>query len=83
MGLVMPLRDGRLVGVTEVSCAGRLLRNPDAPPIAPVVQTSVTAKYRNLTHSTQVVGTNTDWTHAMAFEIAEGRFLSDRSVSAR
>ncbi len=39
VGLVMPLRNRRLVGVTEVSCAGRLLRNPQAPPLAPLVQT--------------------------------------------
>ncbi len=44
--------------------------------IAPVVQTGATAKYRNLTHNTQVVGSNSQWARAMAFEITDGRFLS-------
>ncbi len=51
--------------------------------IAPVVQRSVTAKYRNLTHNTQVVGSTADWAHVMAFEIAEGRFLSPTEERAR
>jgi ABC-type antimicrobial peptide transport system permease subunit len=39
----------------------------DLSAIAPVVQTSATAKYRNLTHDTQVVGTNAEWATVMAF----------------
>ncbi len=73
-------RPGRL---TEEDVAALRSGARQISAIAPVVQTSVTAKYRNLTHSTQVVGTNTDWAHAMAFEIAEGRFLSDSEVRAR
>jgi len=55
----------------------------DISAIAPVVQTSGTAKYRNLTHDTQVVGTNAQWARAMAFEIAEGRFLNNADERSR
>ncbi len=55
----------------------------DISAIAPVVQTSGTAKYRNLTHDTQVVGTNAQWARAMAFEIAEGRFLKNADERSR
>jgi len=51
--------------------------------VAPTVQRGVTAKYRNLTHSTQVVGTNSDWPTAMAFEVADGRFFSASEQRAR
>jgi hypothetical protein len=39
VALEMPLRDKRLVGITRVSCRGKLLRNPQAPPLSPVVET--------------------------------------------
>jgi len=51
--------------------------------LAPVVQTGGNAKYRNLTHSTTIVGTNSDWTHALSFEIAHGRFLAPSEERAR
>lgn len=51
--------------------------------LAPTVQKGVTAKYRNLTHTTQAVGTNSQWPTAMAFEVAEGRFFSSSEQRAR
>ena len=51
--------------------------------LAPVVQTGGNAKYRNLTHSTTIVGTNSDWTHALSFEVAHGRFLAPSEERAR
>ncbi len=51
--------------------------------IAPIVQKSVTVKYRNLTHDTQVVGTTSQWAHVMAFEIEHGRFLNYSEQRAR
>ena len=51
--------------------------------IAPVVQRSGNAKYRNLTHSTQIVGTNSDWAYALSFEVAHGRFLAPSEERAR
>jgi len=58
-------------------------RVPHISAIAPVVQTNGTAKYRNLTHDTTVVGTNAQWAKAMAFDIAEGRFLTTADDRAR
>lgn len=43
--LLMPIADARLLGITEVSCDGRPLRNPDAPPIAPLVETDTGGHY--------------------------------------
>ncbi len=51
--------------------------------LAPVVQTGGTAKYRNLTHSTTIVGTNSDWAYALSFEVAHGRFLAPSEERAR
>ncbi|MBD3293037.1 MAG: FtsX-like permease family protein [Armatimonadia bacterium] len=51
--------------------------------LAPVVQSNATAKYRNLTHDTQVVGTTTSWAQVMAFEIDHGRFLLPTEQRAR
>jgi len=51
--------------------------------LAPTVQRGVTAKYRNLTHTTQAVGTNSDWPTAMAFEVAKGRFFTPSEQRAR
>ena len=48
----------------------------DVVAIAPVVSTNATAKYRNLTHTTSIIGSNTDWSTAQAFEIEEGEFFS-------
>ncbi|MEA3401272.1 MAG: ABC transporter permease [Armatimonadota bacterium] len=73
-------RPGRLVG-EDVEALEEELQRVSA--IAPVVQSSATAKYRNLTHSTQVVGSNSQWSHVMNFEIAHGRFLSPTEQRAR
>jgi len=51
--------------------------------VAPVVQTTGNAKYRNITHSTTVVGTTTDWPQVMAFDIEYGRFLVPSEQRAR
>jgi putative ABC transport system permease protein len=51
--------------------------------IAPIVQSTATAKYRNLTHDTQIVGTTTSWAQVMAFEIDHGRFLLPTEQRAR
>ncbi len=51
--------------------------------IAPIVQTAGSAKYRNRTHNTQVVGSNSQWAYVMNFEVAEGRFISETEVRAR
>jgi len=52
--------------------------------IAPIIQTgNATVKYRNLTHTTQIVGTLPEWAKVMAFEVAEGRFLSPSEERAR
>ena len=45
VALELPLRGKRLVGVTEVSCRGVLLRSPKAPPLAPVVQAEPSRNY--------------------------------------
>ncbi len=41
----LPLRDGRLCGITTVSCNGARLRNPQAPPLAPVIETVPRREY--------------------------------------
>ena len=51
--------------------------------VAPVVQTNGNAKYRNLSHTTGVVGATTVWPKVMAFEIAHGRFLTTSEERAR
>jgi len=43
--LVMPLRDGRLIGITSVTANGVPLRNPLAPPLAPLIQTTPARQY--------------------------------------
>ena len=44
--------------------------------IAPVVQTGTNVRYRNVTHSTQVVGSTPSWVDVLAFEMAHGRFFT-------
>ncbi|MGC9317393.1 MAG: ABC transporter permease [Armatimonadota bacterium] len=73
-------RPGRLVP-EDVEALEEQLRGVSG--IAPVVQASATAKYRNLTHSTQVVGTTPEWSHVMSFEVAHGRFMSPTEQRAR
>ncbi|MFW6156237.1 MAG: ABC transporter permease [Armatimonadota bacterium] len=52
--------------------------------IAPVVQNrNTTVKYRNLTHSTEVVGTTIAWAEVMAFDVEHGRFMSYAEQRAR
>ncbi|HCA47764.1 MAG TPA: multidrug ABC transporter substrate-binding protein [Armatimonadetes bacterium] len=51
--------------------------------VAPVVQTNGNAKYRNLSHTTGVVGATTVWPKVMAFEMAYGRFLTTSEERAR
>ncbi|NLO07128.1 MAG: FtsX-like permease family protein [candidate division WS1 bacterium] len=51
--------------------------------LAPVVQTNATAKYRNLSHKTQVVGTTAEWAEAMAFTVEHGRFITLTEERAR
>jgi len=55
----------------------------DVAAIAPVVSTSGSAKYRNLTHGTSLVGSTPDWTHALSFEIADGRFITNADIRGR
>lgn len=40
VALELPLRQQRLIGVTQVQCGGTLLRSPRAPPLAPLVETA-------------------------------------------
>lgn len=54
--LLMPITDGELLGVTEVTRDGRRLRNPQAPPIAPLFETASGGHYiacRYLGHAVQ------------------------------
>ena len=52
--------------------------------IAPTVESSgVTVRYRNLTHRTQVTGTNASWDQVLAFSLSHGRFFSNGEVRAR
>lgn len=55
----------------------------DVAGMAPVVQTSGTARYRNISHATSVVGTNSEWASVMAFDVQSGRFLHPSEVRAR
>ncbi len=55
----------------------------DVAGMAPVVQTSATARYRNISHATSVVGTNSEWASVMAFDVQSGRFLDPSEVRAR
>lgn len=50
---------------------------------APVVTTNGSAKYRNLTHATSVVGATPEWASALAFKIAAGRFITTADVMGR
>ena len=45
VALRLPLRDGRMVGVTEATCVGIAVRNPQAPPLAPLVETIPARRY--------------------------------------
>jgi len=65
----------------DLEALGKELANVAA--LAPTVQKGGTAKYRNLSHNTQVVGTNSDWPTAMAFEVANGRFFNASEQRAR
>lgn len=52
-GLLMPMEGDRIVGVTRAQWGGVPLRNPDAPPIAPLVETDSGGHYtacRSLDH---------------------------------
>jgi len=71
--------------LTEEDLAALQQHLTDVAAIAPTVQRGVTVKYRNLTHTTQMVGTNSDWPTALAFEVAKGRFftLSEQRSRAR
>ena len=51
--------------------------------IAPVVQTTGNARYRNITHGTQVVGTSPEWKDVLAFNMAHGRFITPSEERAR
>lgn len=73
-------RPGKL---TEEDVAALRAEAEHLSAIAPVVQSSATAKYRNLTHSTQVVGTNARWSEVMAFDVEHGRFLLETEQRAR
>jgi putative ABC transport system permease protein len=73
-------RPGRL---TEEDVAALRSQAKHLSGIAPVVQTTANAKYRNLTHSTQVVGTTPSWPQVLAFEIEEGRFFGPSEERAR
>jgi len=58
--LTLPLREKQIVGITSVVCGNTLLRNPHAPPIAPVIQTApardyVACVYESHTESAQEV----------------------------
>jgi len=45
VSLSLPLLNGKLIGVTAVACGGRLLRNPGAPPLSPLVETTPAREY--------------------------------------
>lgn len=51
--------------------------------IAPVVTTNGSAKYRNLTHPTQIIGATPEWLRAVSFKIADGRFITNADVMGR
>lgn len=73
-------RPGRL---TEEDVEALEANSEHLSAIAPVVQSNATAKYRNLTHDTQVVGTTADWAQVMAFDVDYGRFLLPNEERAR
>jgi len=51
--------------------------------VAPEISRGEQAKYRNLTHATQVVGTVPDWQFIRNFKIAHGRFINEGDLRAR
>ncbi|MGD9495421.1 MAG: ABC transporter permease [Armatimonadota bacterium] len=73
-------RPGRL---TEADVEALRERVSGIVAFAPTVGTSATAKYRNLTHNMQVVGTTPQWHKATNFDLAHGRFITDTEVRAR
>ncbi|MGI5817721.1 MAG: ABC transporter permease [Armatimonadota bacterium] len=73
-------RPGRL---TEEDVAALQAQAKHVSAIAPVVQTNGNARYRNLTHGTQVVGTSPSWKEVLAFDMAHGRFISASEERAR
>ncbi|MFW5867087.1 MAG: ABC transporter permease, partial [Armatimonadota bacterium] len=73
-------RPGRL---TEEDVAALRAQGQYLTAVAPVVQTSGNAKYRNITHGTQVVGTTHEWPQVLAFEVEHGRFLLPSEQRAR
>lgn len=54
-----------------------------AATVAPALTGGVTSKYRNLTHSTRVLGTTSPWPHVQSFEIVAGRFFGPAEERAR
>jgi len=51
--------------------------------MAPAVNGSATAKYRNLSHSTRVIGSTPEWPTVNSFEVVHGRFFAAGEERAR